>query len=332
MTARGAPIRSNVAPAARNGPSRPLSTRDLWVHWLVYPGHSLPTAAAPVLVAMGLAFHDHVLAPIPALLAFLASWLIHIAGLFTDNYVLLVRHPHVKEHPELIEALGDDTITFVGLRWAIAACLLLAALTGPYLLHVAGPPVILIGFIGMLGSLIYAAGPCPFGKLGLADPHFFVMFGVIAPVGAYYVQAASRLHQVSDWDLLWHGLPANVWLMGLPLGALATNILIIDDIRDRQFDAAKNWRTGPVRFGISWSRAEYLLLSVFIYTVPFWFWRGLGFGAWVLLPLATLPFAALLARRICTLSDHDALLPMTPAAAFLCLSYAVLLAAGIALS
>jgi 1,4-dihydroxy-2-naphthoate octaprenyltransferase len=320
-----------VAVATSRKPPQ-VSTRDLWVHWLVYPGHSLPTAAAPVLVAMGLAFHDHVLALVPALLAFLASWLIHIAGLFTDNYELLTRHRHVAEHPELIKALDDGTITLRGLRRAITICLVLAALTGPYLLHVAGSPVILIGLLGIVGSLIYSAGPCPSGKFGLADPHFFLMFGVIAPAAAYYVQAAATQGHGPYWELLWRGMPANAWLVGLPLGALAVNILIIDDIRDRPFDQAKDWRTSPLRFGLTGSRVEYLAMCVVIYALPFWFWRGLGFSAWILLPLATLPFWVLIARRVCTRDGYDDLLPMTPAAAFLCLGYAVLLAAGLALS
>src|SRR5579864_2273457 len=42
------------------------SRRDLWLHWMIYPGHSLPTAAAPVLVAMALAARDHVFAALPA--------------------------------------------------------------------------------------------------------------------------------------------------------------------------------------------------------------------------------------------------------------------------
>ncbi len=168
------------------------SRRDLWIHWLVYPGHSLPTAAAPVLVAVGLAFHDRVFALLPAILAFLASWLIHIAGLFTDNYELLVRHRDVNEHPELIEALDKGTVTLAGLRWAIVVCLGLSALTGPYLLHIAGSPVIAIGLLGMAGSLIYSAGPFPFGKLGLSDVHFFIMFGAFAPAAAYYVQFAAH--------------------------------------------------------------------------------------------------------------------------------------------
>jgi 1,4-dihydroxy-2-naphthoate octaprenyltransferase len=308
------------------------SRHDLWLHWLVYPGHSLPTAAAPVLVAMGLAIHDHVFAPLPALAAFLASWLIHIAGLFTDNYQLVVRHPTVSEHPELLDALRNGTLTLSGMRVAIAACLVLAALgPGPYLLDVAGPPVIVIGLLGIAGSLGYAAGPFPIGKHGISDPHFFVMFGLFAPAAAYYVQLAAHHETTSGWTLLLHAMPLRAFVVGLPLGAFAVNILIIDDIRDRTFDAAKGWRTGPVRFGLRFSRIEYLLAVAFSYVMPFSLWWRWDFDSWVLLPVLTLPFAATIARRVWTDDDHDNLVPMTPLAAMLCLAYATLLAAGLAL-
>lgn len=307
------------------------SRRDLWLHWLVYPGHSLPTAAAPVLVAMGLAIHDHVFAPLPALLAFVASWLVHIGGLFTDNYELLTRHPDVNEHPELIEALKKGSLTLRGLRWSIVGCLALAALTGPYLLHVAGTPVIAIGLLGMVGSLIYAAGPFPFAKHGLSDLHFFVMFGILAPAAAYYVQLALYQPQAAGWPLLLHAVPLRALIVGLPLGALAVNILIIDDIRDRHFDAAKGWRTGPVRFGLRWSRIEYLLLLIFAYVFPFWLWLRWDLSGWALLPLITLPFAAAIARKVLADDDYESLLPLTPLVAMLCLVYAALLAVGIAI-
>jgi 1,4-dihydroxy-2-naphthoate octaprenyltransferase len=42
----------------------------------------------PVLVAAGLAVHDGVLAPLPLLVAFLGSWLIHLGGVFADQHEL----------------------------------------------------------------------------------------------------------------------------------------------------------------------------------------------------------------------------------------------------
>jgi 1,4-dihydroxy-2-naphthoate octaprenyltransferase len=120
--------------------------------------------------------------------------------------------------------------------------------------------------------------------------------------------------------------------VSLPIGALITSILIIDDIRDRDFDVVKGKNTIAVRFGRTWSRAEFIALMCFSYLMPFWFWLGLGFDAWVLMPLISLPFAAHIVRAVCTLDRFADLVPMTPRAAQLVVLYALLLAIGLAVS
>ena len=299
------------------------SRHEIWVRLLLYPSHTLPTAAAPVIVAVGLAVHDHVFMPVPVIVAFLASWLIHVAGLFVDNHELLARHPHLPEHPELLGALQNGTLTFAGLRWAAIACLVAAALTGPYLLQVAGPPVIWLGIVGIASSLGYAlGGPFSQVRLGIADPVFLFMFGSVAVAGAYYVQAVPA-GAAQAW-------PFAAWVVGLPVGALVTNVLLIDDIRDHEFDAKKGWRTGPVRFGLAWTRSELVGLAALAYAMPLWLWLGLGFSPWVLLVWLTLPEAVTVARIVCTTERFETLFPMTPRAARLALDYSVLLAIGLA--
>jgi 1,4-dihydroxy-2-naphthoate octaprenyltransferase len=115
------------------------------------------------------------------------------------------------------------------------------------------------------------------------------------------------------------------------VGALTTNILIIDDIRDRDFDVVKGKRTIAVRWGRKWSRVEYLALSLLAYLVPFALWLASGFSAWALLPLATLPYAVSTARDVLTRNAYEELLPTTPKAGRLLLAYSLLLAAGIAM-
>ncbi len=300
------------------------SRREIWVRLLLYPSHTLPTAAAPVIVAVGLAVHDHVFAPLPVAAAFLASWLIHVAGLFADNHELVRRHPELPEHPELLGALQNGTLTLSGLRWAIAACLVGAVLCGPYLYGIIGPPAIALGAVGIVTSLGYSlGGRLSMTRLGIADPVFVVMFGSVAVVGAYYVQAVSA-------GAAHDGVPLAAWVVGLPVGGLVTNVLLIDDIRDRAFDAKKGWRTGPVRFGLEWTRTEFIGFVVFAYALPFWFWLGLGFRPWVLLTWLTLPEAVTIARTVCTTERFEALFPMTPRAARFGLDYSVLLAIGLA--
>jgi 1,4-dihydroxy-2-naphthoate octaprenyltransferase len=297
--------------------ARTWTRGEVWRRKLLYPGHTLPTAAAPVLVACGLAVHDRVFSAAPALAALLAGWLIQLGGVLTDNYENLVRQPEDREHPELVEALRTGTLSLGQLKAAVFGCYGAALLAGCYLLYAAGPLVLWIGLASIVASWIYSAGPCPIGKLGLADPLFFAFFGVVSVTGAYYVQAQA--------------LPMSAFALSLPVGALTTNILVIDDIRDREFDAVKGKRTVAVRFGKEWSRREFLALLLLAYLAPLWFWLGLGFSAWALLPWLTLPLAFATARAVRTLDGYEQLLPITPMAGRLLLAYSALLGVGAAL-
>ena len=293
------------------------SRRELWMRKLVYPGHTLPTAAAPALVAGGLAFRDHVFHAAPFLAALAAGWLIQLGGVLVDNYVNLVEQPEDREHPELVSGLKSGLLTLRSLGAAVAACFALALLAGLYLLEVAGPGVVVIGALSIAAAVAYSAGPFAIGRHGLADPLFFAFFGIVSVLGTYYVQAKAA--------------PLAALALGIPVGALTTNILIIDDIRDRAFDAVKGKRTIAVRFGMQWSRGEFLALLALAYLSPPWLWLGLGFSAWVLLPLASLPLAARAARKVMTLERYADLVPVTPEAGRLLLAYSALLALGLAL-
>jgi 1,4-dihydroxy-2-naphthoate octaprenyltransferase len=305
-----------------------VSRREIWTRKLIYPGHTFPTAFAPVIVAVGLAVHDRVFALTPAVLALFAGWLIQFAGVVTDNYENLVRQPEDREHPELVDALRTGLITLPGLKATILICYGLALAAGLVLVYLAGVPVIVIGLISILASWAYSAGPWPFGRFGIADPIFFLFFGTVSVVGTYYVQAAVTLGP-AHWS---ETLPFTALAVSLPIGALITDILVIDDIRDREFDAVKGKNTIAVRFGITWSRIEFVALLGAAYLLPFWFWLGLGFTAWVLLPLASAPLAYAIARFVCTHDQFRELVPMTPRLAVLTVGYAILLAVGLALS
>lgn len=306
------------------------SRRDMWMHMLLYPGHTLPTAAAPAVVAAALAVRNEVFAALPVLLAFLAGWLIQLGGVLTDNYENLVKHPNDREHPQLVHAVRDGALTLSGLRAASLGCYGVALLAGAWLLQHAGLPVLVIGFLSIGASWIYSAGPFPFGERGIADPLFFVFFGMVSVAGCYYVQAVPAYGVPTFWQAVPEAFPFAAFALSLPIGALTTNILIIDDIRDREFDRVKGKRTVAVRAGMAWSRAEFVALLVLSYLAPFWFWLGLDFGATVLLPLVTLPYAYSTVRDVLTLERFEDLVPMTPKAARLLLAYAVFLAIGAA--
>jgi 1,4-dihydroxy-2-naphthoate octaprenyltransferase len=307
------------------------SPRAIWIDLLLYPTHTLPTALAPILVGVGLAIHDHVFAPLPALVAFFGSWCIHVAGVFTDNHELLRRHPGLPEHPELTRAIGDGSLKLSTLRGAVAACLGLSLLTAPWLYRIGGTPVLLLGALGISVSLSYNGGPWAYVRRGLADPIFFLMFGVVGVAGTYYIQLATLSGAASPWQLL-ASLPPATFLVGLPAGAIVTAVMLIDDIRDHEFDAAKGWRTGAVVHGPDWNRAEITLLVAFAYVAPVLGWILLDLQAWVLLPLASAPLALTIVRTVRTRRERSALNPMSPRMALLAVIHSALLAVGLGLS
>ncbi len=304
------------------------SRREVWTRKLLYPGHTFPTAIAPVAVAIGLAHHDGVLAAGPALLAFVAGWLIQFAGVVTDNYTNLIRQPDDREHPELVQAVSSGLLSLSFLRSTIFFSYGVAVALGLVLIAIAGWPVIVIGLLSILASWAYSAGPWPFGRHGFADPLFFLFFGTVSVIGTYYVQAAMVLGP-EHWR---EALPFTAVAVSLPIGALITNILIIDDIRDCEFDIEKGKNTIAVRFGKGWSRLEFVCLLAFAYLTPFWLWLSLGFSAWVLLPLITLPLAVIVAHAVWTRDRFAELVPMTPRLAMLTVVFSLCLAAGIAAS
>jgi 1,4-dihydroxy-2-naphthoate octaprenyltransferase len=321
---------ARAQPAAPPPAPEPPSAHTIWVELLLYPTHTLPTAIAPVLVGLGLAARDDVLAPIPALVAFLGSWVIHLAGVFTDNHELLRKHPGLPEHPELNHALATGTLKLSSIRAAIAALLAIALATAPYLYRIGGGPVLAFGVVGIAASLSYNGGPWAYVRRGLADPVFTIMFA-IAVVGTYFIQVAAVHGAPEPWRLL-ASLPPEVYVLGLPVGAIVTSVMLIDDIRDHAFDAAKGWRTGTVRFGVGFTRAEITALVALAYLAPVVFWAGLGLGAWVLLPLVSLPLAWGAVEPVWTRRDRTELNPATPRMARLAVVHSALIAVGLALS
>jgi 1,4-dihydroxy-2-naphthoate octaprenyltransferase len=300
------------------------------VDLLLYPTHSLPTAAAPVLVGLGLGSRAGEAALGPVVVAFLGSWLVHVAGVFTDNHELLRRHPGVVEHPELTRAIRDGTLTLAGLRLAIAACLAAALATAPYLAGLGGAPVFVFGALGLAASLGYHGVPVSYARAGAADPIFLLLFGVVGVAGTAFIQAAAARGAADPWRLL-AALPAETWYAGLPCGALVTSVMLVDDLRDRAFDRLKGWRTGAVVFGPGAVRAEITALAAFACAAPLAFWLAGGLSRWVLLPLLTTPLAWSTVRAVRRLERPEELFPMSPRMARLALLHSALLGLGLGL-
>jgi len=306
--------------------------RDVWVHMLLYPRHTLPTAIAPVLVASALAHHDGVFAWRAAVAAVIAGFFVQLGGVITDNFNNLRRHQDDREHPKFAEAMKSGVVTFGELKAGITACYALAVLAGAYLVYVGGVPAFVTGLASIAASLLYSSGPKPLGdNWGLGDPLFFVFFGLVSVMATYYCEAAS-VHAAPLTVTIPPGtVTLGSFLVSLPVAALCTSILVIDNIRDLEFDAEKNERTLAVIIGPRASRVEYVLLGVLAYGVPVILRAFMGFSSWILLPLLSIPYAIIVGRRVLRARTHEDLIPMTPQQGQVLIAHSVLATIGIAL-
>jgi 1,4-dihydroxy-2-naphthoate octaprenyltransferase len=198
----------------------------------------------------------------------------------------------------------------------MAVTIALAVAAGVYLTAAAGWPIVVIGIASVLSGLAYTGGPYPLGYHGLGDVFVMAFFGFVAVCGTVFAETGA--------------VPALAWLASVPVGAIATAVLVVNNVRDRETDVKAGKRTLAVRFGRRAGVGEYAALLAVAYAVPVAAWLGMGRSPWVLLPLATAPVGVRLWRRLAT-EEGRALNACLAGTAKLLLLYGALFAGGLVL-
>ncbi|PSP37024.1 1,4-dihydroxy-2-naphthoate polyprenyltransferase [Halobacteriales archaeon QH_2_66_30] len=279
---------------------------------------------------MGLAVADGVFAPLPAVAALVGALLIQVGTNFANDYYDAVKGTDDPDREGFTRVTAGGLIAPESVKRAMALTYGLALVVGLYLVALGGVPILVVGLSSIVAGLLYTGGPYPYGYYGLGDLFVFVYFGLVAVTGTYYVQAVA----VVDAGLFPVSIPestvtAGAVLAGVAAGALATNILVVNNIRDRESDRAAGKRTLAVLIGYRWSRVEYLLLLAVAYAVPVACWLLLGYHPAVLLALASLPLAATVSRTVLRETSGEALNPALERTGQLLALYALLLVAGL---
>jgi len=304
-----------------------VSRRRAWL--MAARPQTLPAAAAPVAVGTGLALGAGVFAPLPALAALVGAALIQIGTNLANDYYDAVQGADTADREGFTRVTAAGLIDPATVRRATWLAFGAAVLVGTYLVWVGGVPILVVGLLSVASGVAYTGGPYPLGYNGLGDPFVFVFFGLVAVAGTFYVQAASLAAAV---PLLPPPgtLPLDAVVAGVAPGALATNVLVVNNVRDMDEDARTGKRTLAVRFGLRAARAEYVGLLALSYLVPVYF-AATGHGLPALLPLLSLPVAALVARPVLTETSGATLNPALERAGQLLALHALLFAAGLAL-
>jgi 1,4-dihydroxy-2-naphthoate octaprenyltransferase len=301
--------------AAREAPPRPSSLR-IWM--MAARPRTLLAGVAPVLVGTALAGYFHIFHPVRFVAALLGAVFIQVGTNLSNDY------SDARRGADTEDRIGPVRVTAGGLvppRQVLIATYVtfgLAVLCGVYLIVVAGWQILLIGVASILAGVLYTGGPKPYGYEGLGEVFVFLFFGVAAVAGSYFAQTRSF-----DWES---------FALAVPVGLLASAILVVNNTRDIDTDRRAGKRTLAVRLGRARSRDLYAATVYLAYPLALITWIFGPLKPWLWLCWLTLPLAVRVVKLVRNHTDGASLNQALAMTGQVQLGFCVLLGAGLLLS
>jgi 1,4-dihydroxy-2-naphthoate polyprenyltransferase len=289
------------------------STARIWL--MAARPRTLPAAVAPVLVGTALAATEDTFKVLTFLAALLGALFIQVGTNLSNDY------SDARRGADTEDRLGPVRVTAGGLvppRQVLVATYVafaLAVLAGSYLIATAGWELLLVGAASILAGVLYTGGPRPYGYEGLGEVFVFLFFGVVAVAGSYYAQG-ERL----EWQAL---------VLAVPVGLLASAILVVNNVRDLETDRRAGKRTLAVRMGRERTRVLYVVMVAGAFVTAQLPWVLDSLSPWLLLSLLAVPLAVPVIRTVRTRTDGPALNGALGGTGKLQLAFCLLLSAGI---
>jgi 1,4-dihydroxy-2-naphthoate polyprenyltransferase len=277
---------------------------------------TLPAAIAPVAVGAALAAADGAWRPGAVAAALATATALQVAANFANDVFDFERGADTDARLGPPRAVQQGWISPRAMRRAVALALAAAAVPGLWLVALGGWPIAAAGALAMAAALAYTGGPLPLAYVGLGEAAVFAFFGAVAVAGTYWVQAGT--------------LPGGVLTAAVAPGALASAILVVNNLRDAATDRAAGKRTLVVRFGDRAGRIEYATLLALAHAVPPLLVAAGTLGPAALAPALTAPWAVSLTGRVAR-AEGRALNALLAETALLELAFCALFAAGIVL-
>jgi 1,4-dihydroxy-2-naphthoate octaprenyltransferase len=279
---------------------------------------TLPVGLAPVLVGTALADTAGVFHPLRFVAALLGALFIQVGANLSNDY------SDARRGADTEDRLGPVRVTAGGLvppRQVLIATYVtfaLAILCGVYLIAVAGWQLLLVGAASIVAGVLYTGGPRPYGYEGLGEVFVFLFFGIVAVAGSFFVQTET---------LVWEA-----FALAVPVGLLASAVLVVNNVRDLETDRRAGKRTLAVRLGRERTRTLYaaMVYGAILLSPVTWIFGPLK--PWLLLPFLAIPLAAPVVRMVRSRTDGPSLNEALARTGQLELVYCVLLCAGILLS
>ncbi len=278
---------------------------------------TLPAAIVPVVVGTAAARGvDGPLIAWRAVAAGIVALALQVATNYANDYSDGIRgtdDPGARTGPVRLVGWGLKEPRAV--KRAALVCFAVAGAAGFMLAAAVGWELVAVGAVSIAAGWFYTGGPKPYGYLGLGEIFVFVFFGVVATVGSTYVQ----VEEITALSLL----------ASIPVGLLATALLVTNNLRDIPGDTVAGKQTLAVRLGAVRTRQLYvaMLAVAFLLLVPLAMERPAVAGAAVAVVLAVGPV-----KRVLAGADGPQLIGVLVATGQVQLAFGLLLASGLALS
>lgn len=206
---------------------------------------TLPVSLAGVIMAVGYAVIDRVFQPLPCVLCVVFAVLAQIASNFGNEYF---DYRDGLDKPGRVgprRGVTEGDISPQSMKRATFITLAAACAVGCLLVLWGGWWLLLAGAIIVCGAIAYSTGPYPLSRHGLGEVAVILFFGVVPVNLTYYVQSGVFTQAV--------------FLGSLAMGLMGANVLIVNNYRDAEADAAVGKRTLAVIFGLKFASTLYLL-------------------------------------------------------------------------
>lgn len=231
---------------------------------------TLPAAVVPVLI--GTATGGRFL-PWRFAGALVVSVALQVAVNYANDYFDGVRGVDTPDRVGPRRATAAGLVTPSQMKLAIAIAIGVAATAGVSLTLAVGPELLVVGVVSIAAALAYSGGPRPYASAGLGEVFVFVFFGLVATIGTAYVQAET--------------IPLLTVVAAVPVGLLATAILVVNNLRDVATDSVAGKRTLAVRLGERRTRLLFagLVWAAILVCVPLAYMAETGWRVAALLAL-----------------------------------------------
>ena len=277
---------------------------------------TLLAAFVPVIVGSALAINSGKFLLLNSLIALLCSLLIQIGTNFTNDLYDFLKGADNHKRKGPLRVLSSGLITVTEMKMGSFLIFFLSFLFGLYLVKSAGIIILIIGVVSIIAGIAYTAGPFPLAYNGLGDIFVFMFFGVVGTMSTYYLHT-------KEFSII-------SFLASIPVGALITNILIINNYRDIEEDKAAGKNTLAVMLGKNFTRYQFIFFIIISFIIPAFLFFVFHFHIWIFLPYITIPLAYRLILMIYTFNGLQLNKTLELTAKFSAI-FGILFAAGLVL-